>query len=264
MLPGLQHVPAPGVVRLDPDQHVGLQRDPLAGASRLGTVAILAERPLARYAAVIESWLADELDLDAPLEALDGPHEHMLGVLVGRRASVRRDRVLATARAHRQRVTDDCPSGRRLPGGDQRVRPGFVGPVARHVDPERAEPEGARAPVEKRSKHTRRVKPRHAQPIDRSVRRNERPGVAVRQERIVSDRGKRRRRRGAPLASPPAACSQRQAGHRCRTYPAPACSSSPCSSRPPRFTPVLQVTIDVADQVRSRHRPKWTKSLLSS
>ena len=50
-------------------------------------------------AAVVEDRLADELDLDAPVEALDGAHEQVVGVVVGGRAGVRRDLVLVVASA---------------------------------------------------------------------------------------------------------------------------------------------------------------------
>ena len=50
-------------------------------------------------ARVVEGGLADELDLDAAVEAFDGPDEQMLGVVVGRGSRVRRDRVLAAGRA---------------------------------------------------------------------------------------------------------------------------------------------------------------------
>ena len=51
--------------------------------------------------------------------------------------------------------------------------------------------------VEQRAEHARRVEARHAQPVDRAVGRDERAGVAVRQERVVGDRRERRRRRRA-------------------------------------------------------------------
>ena len=62
------------------------------------------ERPLRRLATVVEDGLADELDLDPAVEALDRAHEHVVGVVVGRRPRVRRDLVLVVVRAHRQRV----------------------------------------------------------------------------------------------------------------------------------------------------------------
>ena len=193
----VEHVPRADVVGLDPEQHVGLQAHRLTGAGRVGAMAVRRQRPLGEHAAVVEPRLAHELDLDAALDALDGAHEHVVGVLVGRRASVRRDRVLAAARAHRQRVVHGRPPGRRLPGRDQRVRPGLVVAAARDVDPERTEAERAGAAIEQRPEHARRVELRNAQPVDRAVGRDQRAGVAVRQERVVGDRRERRRRRGA-------------------------------------------------------------------
>ena len=81
-----EHMPRPDVIGLDPEQHVGLQPHRLTGPRRRGAMAIGLERPLGQRAPVIEAWLAHELDLDAALDAPDGPHQHVIGVLVGRRA----------------------------------------------------------------------------------------------------------------------------------------------------------------------------------
>ena len=62
---------------------------------RIGGVSVVVDqRPLRRRAAVVEDRLADQLDLDAAFEALDRAHEHVVGVVVGRRPGVRRDHVL--------------------------------------------------------------------------------------------------------------------------------------------------------------------------
>ena len=70
----------------------------------------LDERPLGGDAPVVEHRLADQLDLDVPVDAHDGAHQQVVGVVVGRRPRVRGDRVLAAARPHRQRVADHRPS----------------------------------------------------------------------------------------------------------------------------------------------------------
>ena len=126
--PCVQHVAGAHAVALD-------ARAPCrsaAGSSAPAPVASAAWRSSptsvhsAGVAAVVEDRLADELDLDAALDALDGAHEHVVGVVVGRRARVRRDRVLAAPRAHRQRVAHDDPAARRLPRRDERVRARLV------------------------------------------------------------------------------------------------------------------------------------------
>ena len=81
---------------------------------------------VACLAAVVEHGLADELDLDVSVEALDGADEHVVGVVVGRRARVRRDLVLVVPRSHRQRSTNDDPPARRLPGRLEDIRPRLV------------------------------------------------------------------------------------------------------------------------------------------
>ena len=155
------------------------------------------QRPLRRRAAVVEDRLADQLDLDLAVEAEDRAHQHVVAVVVGRRARVRRDRVLAAPRAHRERVAHEDPAGRRLPRRQQGVGARLVDARAREVDAERPEPERSGLAVEQGAEHARRVEARDAQPVDRAVGRDQRARVAVRQERVVGDRRERRRRGGA-------------------------------------------------------------------
>ena len=105
-----KHVPRAHMIRLDPEQHVGLQPHRLTGAGRVRAMAIRRQRPLRQDPAVIKSRLAHQLDLNAALEALDRSHQYVISVLVGRRSGVRGDRVLAATRAHRQRVVNLSPS----------------------------------------------------------------------------------------------------------------------------------------------------------
>ena len=92
----LERVPRPHAVALDAEREVGVQPDRLSGPGGVGDVAVAVDqRPLARRAAVVEHRLADQLDLDAAVEAFDRAHEHVVGVVVGRRPRVRRDLVLA-------------------------------------------------------------------------------------------------------------------------------------------------------------------------
>ena len=126
-------------VALDPDVEVGAQPERDAGPGRVGDVTIVAHQaPLGGRAAVVEGRLADELHLDLALDALDGPHEDMLGVVVGGRARVRRDRVVVTTPAHGQRVAHDDPPALDLPRGDEHVRPRLVGTRDGDVAPVRS------------------------------------------------------------------------------------------------------------------------------
>ena len=153
-----------------------------------------ADRPFGRDAAVVEDRFADQLDLDLAVEADRHAHEHVLGVFVGGRPRVRRDQILAPARAERERVAYRRPAGRRRPGRQQRVGARLVDARGRHVDAERAEPERAGLAVEQRAEHARRVEARHAQPVDRAVGRHQRARVAVGEKRVLGDRRKRRGR----------------------------------------------------------------------
>jgi hypothetical protein len=187
-------VPRPDPIPLDAQRHVGPQPHRQAGSTRIRGVAVIAHQvPLPRRAAVIEHRIADQLHLDRTVQAQHRADEQVVAVLVGGRARVRGDLVLAATRTHGQRVADQDPAARRLPRRHQAVRARLIHPRGRHVDPERPEAKPARLTVEQVAEDARRVKPRHAQPIDRPVRRDQRPGVAVGQERVVGDRRKRRR-----------------------------------------------------------------------
>ena len=185
-------------VALDAERHVRLQPHRHLGAAGVGGVAVLADqRPLGRRAAVVEARLADQLDLDAAVEAQDRPHQHVVGVVVGRRPGVRSDLVLVIPRAHRQRVANHDPAGRRLPGGGDDVGPGLVDARRWEVDAERSQPERAGLAIEQHAEHAGRVEARQAEPVDRAVGRDESAGVAVGEEGVVGYRREGRRCRGA-------------------------------------------------------------------
>ena len=151
------------------------------------------QRPLGRDAAVVEDGLADELDLDAAVDALDRANEHVVGVVIGRRTRMRRDLILVIPRPDRERVANDDPARRRLPRRLEDVRARLVRTGGGMVDRKGTEAEGARLPVEHAAEDARRVEGRDAEPVDRAVGGDQRTGVAVRQERVVRDRRERGR-----------------------------------------------------------------------
>ena len=191
----LEHVPRPHAAAFDPQREVRLEAKGLARAARIGCVAVaLDQRPLRRSPSVIEYGLADEVDLDPALEAFDSSYQHVVGVVVGRRPSVGRDRVLVLRGPHRQCVADDDPPGGRLPRRHEHVRPRLVAACGRIVDAERREAEEPCLAVEQAGEDARRIEARYAEPVDRPVRRHQRARVTVREERVVGDRRERRRR----------------------------------------------------------------------
>ena len=178
-LTGAQDVARSSPAPLNAEEHVGLELDCLIAPCRFCSVLICAQRPFPGHASIIKRGLAHQIDLDRPAGARGGPHQRVVGILVGGRSGVRRDRIRAAARAHRQRITNDGPARWGLPRGDERVRPRFIDPVTGDSDPEWTEAETACAAVEQRAEHAGRVKPRHAQPVDGAVRGHERTRVAV-------------------------------------------------------------------------------------
>ena len=125
-----------------PQRQIGLESNRLTRTGRIRSVAASADqRPCRLLTAIVEDRLTDELDLDAPVEALDRAHQHVVGVVVRRRSCVGRDLVLVVVRAHRQRRADDDPAVRRLPCRLDHVGSGDVHPRRRVVDAERRQPE---------------------------------------------------------------------------------------------------------------------------
>jgi len=149
-------------------------------------------------------------------EAEDRSHEQVVSVVVCRRSGVRCDLVLVISRADRQRVADENPAGRRLPGRGQDIRARLVDSHRGVVDPEGPEPRASGLPVEQAAEYARRVEAGHAEPVDRPIRGHERAGVAVRQEPIIGYRAgtvrvQPRSARGAPwlfCAQTPCSCSR--------------------------------------------------------
>jgi hypothetical protein len=103
----VQRVPRAYPTLLEAEFHVRGQPHGLPSAARIGEVSSVRKRPLGNHSTVIEHRLTDEFDVDVSVEACDGADKHVVGVVVCGGSGVRRDRVLALARADRQRVTND-------------------------------------------------------------------------------------------------------------------------------------------------------------
>ena len=192
-LPCGERVARPHPVAFDPEREVRLESNRLIRSAAVRRMApTVDQRPLRRRPAVIEAGLTDELDLDRALEALDRAHEHVVGVVVGRRACVGRDLVLVVPGANGQGIADDDPTRRRPPGRGKDVGPRLVHSRRRVVDAEGPEAEGAGTPVEQAAEDARGVERWNAQPVDGAVRGHERAGVAVGEKRVVRDRRERR------------------------------------------------------------------------
>ena len=178
---------------LDPQSHIRAEADRLLRAACVGCVVVAVGRaPRRRHPAVVEGRFADELDLDPAFETQNGPHEHMVSVVVGGRPGVRCDRVFVIPGADRQRVAHKNPARRRLPRRGQDVRTRLVDPRCGMVDPEGAEPKASGLPVEEAAEYARRVEAGHAEPADCPIGGHERAGVAVRQESKIGDWRERR------------------------------------------------------------------------
>ena len=90
---GVQDVTGPHALALDAQRQVRPQPEHLIAARGVGDPVVpVPEAPRRRDLPVVEDRLAHELDLDLPVQALDRPNQHVIGIVVGRRTRVGRDR----------------------------------------------------------------------------------------------------------------------------------------------------------------------------
>jgi hypothetical protein len=90
--------------------------------------------PVGPGTAIVEDRLADHLDVDLALDALDHPQQDVLGLVVGRGTAVGLEVVLRPPVADREEVADHDPAGPRHPGGLEDVGARLV--AAAHRGPE--------------------------------------------------------------------------------------------------------------------------------
>jgi hypothetical protein len=189
-----QRVPSPRPVALDPDPQVGDQPQDGLAVTRLGRRPILLDHlPPRGRAPVVEHRLAHGLDLNRALDALDVSHQHVIGIVVGRRPRVRGlVGVGVVPGPDRQPVMDDDPARRGHPRGlDDHRAPARSAPTA--ARPSRTGRRGTSRPAGPAAPRTRSASRTGARTSTRYCRRG-RPArrVAVRQERVVRDRRERR------------------------------------------------------------------------
>jgi hypothetical protein len=100
VIPRLEQVARPDGVALDPDREIRSEADCLPCTAGVRRVTVGVDRPpFCRHAAVIERLRADELELDAALEAVNRADQKMLGIEIRGWSGVRGDLVLVVARA---------------------------------------------------------------------------------------------------------------------------------------------------------------------
>ena len=208
-----------------PDPHIGSRRRsvvpaPVASSVNSGSSSFV--RPAARDPTVVEPRRTDQLDRHLALHALNRADEHVVGVVVGRRARVGDHRLARMPVADRQRVADDEPAGWGHPGRLEDVGARLVAPSSGNVDAVWSHAERTGAAIEQRTEHARPVEAGQAEPFDRAVGRDERAGMAVGEERVVGDRRER-------VRAVPARRADRQ-------------SAAPCSE--PRATAEPSVRFD--------------------
>ena len=190
-----QSVTGVGVRALDAQPHVAHQphgRGAVRGVEHI--LGLLLRRgPASRHAAVTETGPTHQLERNLPLEALDRPHQHVVGVMVGRRAGVRLSGlVIGVPVADRQSIVDDRPPGGGHPGRLEHVGARYVAPAGGDVHAVGSKTKGSGAAVEQRAEDTFAIKTRQAEPLNGAVGCDQCACVAVREERILGDRRKRR------------------------------------------------------------------------
>jgi hypothetical protein len=125
--------------------------------------------------------IADKLDLGLPVEAFHRAHQSAVG-----------DRFVAMlanpALGDRERVADhDPPASVHRPRRLEHVRARLVATRQRHPLAPRPDPQAPRVPVQNRRANALGVEPRQAQPLNRTVRRDERGGLTIGEEAVAAD-----------------------------------------------------------------------------
>ncbi len=179
----LHERPRGGARALEPEIHVAdeakLDVAALGVRDRL-VVAGTGVLPARVLAPVVEHRLAVEVDLNLAVHAAQEPQQHMVRVIVGRRATVgRRALGLVVPGADQQHVAHDDPPAARSPARLEHHRAGQVAARDRHVAVRGPDAEAARVAIEDRAEDARRVHPRQAHPLDVAAWSDERRGLAV-------------------------------------------------------------------------------------
>ena len=176
-------------------------------------VAITRVLPPGRGFAVVEDRLAVEAELDAAHDAAGRPDEHVLRLVVGRRAAVSpRPALVVVPGPHAEGLADDHPTRPRSPGRLEDEGPGQVAPAGRHDRVRRAEAEAPGRPIEDRPEHAGAIGSGQAHPLHPAARSDQRVDLAVGEEAVVGDRRERTARTTAALGRPSA--HRRLAGQR--------------------------------------------------
>ena len=154
-------------------------------------VSVAVVLPLAFGDAVVEQRQAVELDLDARVLARRDAQQ---GVRA-RTCRPARGGSRVAVRCHRtgrsiERVAYAQPARRCVPRRLGDIGPGHVPPLRGDLRVRRREAEEAGRAVEQRAEDARRVGAGQAHPLDGAVGGDQAVGLAIRQERVLGDRGK--------------------------------------------------------------------------
>ncbi len=187
----LHHVACGRARALEAEVEVGDQPQVEVAVGDAGlVVALLPVAPAAALAPVVEGRLAVERHLHLAVDAANGAQQHVVGVVVGRRAAVRvRAVVVVVPRTDQQDVAHDQPAAGRVPTRLEHHRAGQVAASGRDANVRRADAEQAGVAVEDRPEDARRVHARQTHPLDVAAGGDQGRRLAVGQEAIVGNRG---------------------------------------------------------------------------
>jgi hypothetical protein len=110
--------------------------------------------PVQARRSVVEARLADHLDVDLALEALDLPNQDVLGLVIRRRSPVRLEVVVLAPVTQGEPVADYDPARSGHPGRLEDVRPRDVAAADRSDQARWPDAPEAGAPVKQRAEHT--------------------------------------------------------------------------------------------------------------
>src|SRR4051812_15570917 len=159
-LAGLHPVAGAGIRLIHSDRKVAGEDQVDVLVADLGVRSVIAAAaPRQPRGSVVEGRLADHLDVDLALEALDLADQDVLGLVIRRRAPVRLEVVVLAPVPESEPVADDDPAGAGHPGGLEDVRPGDVAAADRRGPSPRRPPPQSGAPAQNRAEAGLRLEP---------------------------------------------------------------------------------------------------------
>src|SRR5256885_9946256 len=154
-----------------------MQLEPSGGHGEL-VVSCTVVPPSSCRPAIVEKGQAIGFHLHATVEAGRDPEQRPLWHAVAGYTPPDRLSLHRGCTGDHEEVGDGHPARAGVPGGLEHIRPRQVATLIGYLDRRGTEVEEARGSIQHRAEDTRRIRPREAEPLHRTLRRNQRTDLA--------------------------------------------------------------------------------------